>query len=210
MPLNAPRVAGRPLRLGPRADAARGRQGRWPEALCKSRIAISTNQRGAPAPFLLMGLHGTPPSWCLGRRGAVWGRGAGRGASPGSPGCGPRAAAALPCSLNSSLERPPFRPMGGVGLCWLAPRALGEGAFPLRPPVLFGLVCVGFWLLVLPRDLKIQITYQKVDSYNYFVIFASNSINNKNENEILFFFITISPPFVRVVDHCGGNFSFLT
>lgn len=136
--------------------------------------------------------------------------GAGRGASPGSPGCGPRAAAALPCSLNSSLERPPFRPMGGVGLCWLAPRALGEGAFPLRPPVLFGLVCVGFWLLVLPRDLKIQITYQKVDSYNYFVIFASNSINNKNENEILFFFITISPPFVRVVDHCGGNFSFLT
>lgn len=94
MPLNAPRVAGRPLRLGPRADAARGRQGRWPEALCKSRIAISTNQRGAPALFLLMGLHGTPPSWCLGRRGAVWGRGAGpvqdlpdvdRGRRPPSP-----------------------------------------------------------------------------------------------------------------------------
>lgn len=70
-----------------------------------------------------------------------------------------------------------------------APRALKEGAFSLRPPVLFGLICVGFWLLVLPRDLKIQITYQKVDCYDYFVIFASNLVSNKNE--IPFVFITL-------------------
>lgn len=66
-----------PTALGPPRRRSRGRQGRWPQALCKSRIAISTNQRGAPALFLLMGVHGTPPSRCLGKRGAAWGRGAG-------------------------------------------------------------------------------------------------------------------------------------
>ena len=94
------------MRLDHRADAARERRGRWLQALCKSRIAILTNQRGAPALFLLMRARGTPSSW-EGGRGAPGGGGGG-GGRPCGGGAGHGLVGRLGTQTTAEARLPPL------------------------------------------------------------------------------------------------------